>query len=232
MADKRMISNTIYDQDEFLDMPTTARDLYTYLNLAADDEGFVGNAKSIMRKIRASEDDLKILLAKRFILSFETGIGVVVVKHWLIHNTLRQDRIKETTYLKEKQTLELNEYGAYTEHNEGVRQVSDKRRLNNTNLIYTDLDFDLSFIKEIIDYLNIKTNTKYRYNNTRTNSLIKGRISEGYTIEDIKKVIDVKCDEWLNTDMAKYLRPETLFNATKFQSYINQKGKPTINDRW
>ena len=106
--EKRMISSEIYIQDEFLDMPPSARDLYTYLNLNADDEGFVGKTKSVMRQIRASEDDLKILLAKRYLLSFDGGSSVVVIKHWLIHNSIRQDRIIETNYKKEKEQLKLN----------------------------------------------------------------------------------------------------------------------------
>ncbi|MGE4321206.1 MAG: conserved phage C-terminal domain-containing protein [Acholeplasmataceae bacterium] len=223
--EKRMISNSIYDQDEFLDMPHSAIVLYTYLNLAADDEGFVGNTKSVMRKVRASEDDLKILLAKRFVLAFEHGSSIVVIKHWLIHNSIRQERIKDTTYQKEKATLKLNEFGAYTESKDGlfsdeeldVRQLSDNCQPSISNLIYTDL------IKLIIDYLNNKLNTKYKYTNTTTNSHIKARLDEGFTVEDFYLVIDTKFNEWINDDkMRNYLRPITLFRPSNFESYLNQ----------
>jgi len=248
--EKRMLSNKIYDQDEFLDMPATARDLYTYLNLSADDEGFVGNTKSIMRKTRASEDDLKILLAKRFLLSFDNGKSVVVIKHWLIHNTIRQDRVIPTTYVKEKETLTLNEYGAYTEkrddtnlfdliENDSVRQVSDtcppnlilsnlKESISISNNIYnkdnnSSSDTKLLEIKEIIDYLNEKLEKRYTYRNTTFNSHIRGRLKDGFTVNDFKEVIDKKYDEWFGTDWEKYLTPDTLFRPGNFEKYLNQK---------
>ena len=79
------------------------------------------------------------------------------------------------------------------------------------------------YIVECIDYLNKKAGTKYKYTSDKNNSLINARLEDGYTVDNIKKVIDIKCAEWLNTDMAKYLRPETLFNKTKFENYVNQK---------
>lgn len=116
MANKRMFSKQITSSDAFMDMPATSQLLYFHLNMEADDDGFVGNPKRIIRMISAGEDDFKILVAKRFILSFESGI--VVIKHWLIHNLIRGDRYTETTYKIEKSTLGKNEYGAYTEKNE------------------------------------------------------------------------------------------------------------------
>ena len=100
MAQKRMFSLQIVDTDAFLDMPLSSQLLYFHLTMRADDEGFIGNPKKIMRLIGVQDDDMKILLAKRFILSFESG--VVVIKHWLIHNTIRMDRFNKTSYGKEK----------------------------------------------------------------------------------------------------------------------------------
>lgn len=244
--EKRMISTAITKHDEFLDMPLSAQALYFHLNMDADDEGFVSNVKSLMRQVRCSEDDLKILLAKRYILKFESG--VVVIKHWLIHNTIRQDRVIETKFTEEKSLLAVKENGSYTEKVTalqiddlgGVSQVSDtvsdKCPPRHTNLISTDLSLsNISFIKEVIDYLNNILGTKYRYDNTANNKLINGRISEGRTLEDFKKVIDVKYDEWKNTDMAIYLRPQTLFNKTNFEGYLNQlhiSKTKTLQDRW
>lgn len=234
MSEKRMISNSIYDSDEFLDMPHSAIALYTYLNLGADDEGFVGNTKSIMRKIRASDDDLKILLAKRFVLSFESGKSVVVIKHWLIHNTIRQDRIKETNYLKEKETLVLNEYGAYTESNNLIKindvgHMSDNSQPSISNLFLTNTY--IPSLKEIIDYLNNVLGSKYRYDNSRTNKMLNARL-KNYTVEDIKKVIDFKYNEWKDNEaMKKYLRPETLFNETKFENYYNEANIKDIEQK-
>lgn len=117
---KRMISQDIVDSDVFLDMPQSTQLLYFHLAVRADDDGFV-SPKKIMRIMGASDDDLKILIGKRYLLAFESG--VVVIKHWLIHNLIRADLYKETTYLKEKATLGLNEFGAYTELREGVSEL-------------------------------------------------------------------------------------------------------------
>lgn len=86
-----------------------------------------------------------------------------------------------------------------------------------------DIELDSNIYSLIINYLNLKANTNYRVNNKKTKSLIKARISDGFIKEDFEKVIDIKVNEWLNTDMQRYLRPETLF-GNKFESYLNQKG--------
>lgn len=91
-----MFSPDIVDSDAFLDMPTSSQLLYFHLGMRADDDGFV-NPKKIMRMVGANGDDLKVLLTKRFLLPFESG--VVVIKHWLIHNLIRKDRYKETMYV-------------------------------------------------------------------------------------------------------------------------------------
>lgn len=113
MAERRMFTQKIVDSDAFLDMPLSSQALYFHLNMRADDDGFVNNSKKIQRMIGASEDDLKLLIAKRFVLAFESG--VIVIKHWRMHNLLRKDRYNETQYKDEKATLELKENGSYTE---------------------------------------------------------------------------------------------------------------------
>jgi len=129
MAKKRMMSLSIMDTDAFLDMPMSSQALYFHLLMRADDEGFIGNPKKIMRMIGSQDDDLRVLSSKRFILTFESGI--VVIKHWLIHNNIRTERMQETTYKKEKETLSLNEYNAYTESkSDNVRQMSDSCQTN------------------------------------------------------------------------------------------------------
>ena len=113
MAERRMFAKTIVTSDAFLDMPASTRCLYFLLGMVADDDGFVNNPKSIMRQAGSTADDLNLLIAKRFILTFQSG--VVVIKHWCIHNTIQKDRYKETKYLEEKSTLMLDENKAYTE---------------------------------------------------------------------------------------------------------------------
>ena len=113
MAERRMFAKSIVLSDAFLDMPMSARCLYFTLGMLADDDGFVGNPKSIMRQCGASKDDMNILLSKRYVLGFESG--VMVIKHWRMNNYLQNDRHKPTTYLEELDTLELDNKGAYTE---------------------------------------------------------------------------------------------------------------------
>lgn len=113
MAERRMFAKTIVTSDAFLDMPPTARCLYFLLAMMADDDGFVNAPRSIMRQAGATLDDMNILIAKRFVLTFESG--VVVIKHWKIHNLIKSDRYKETTYLEEKAMLTLDDKKAYTE---------------------------------------------------------------------------------------------------------------------
>lgn len=112
MAERRMFAKTIADSDAFLEMPATSQMLYFHLSMRADDDGFINNPKRIMRMIGASEDDMKILLAKAFVISFETG--VVVIKHWRINNYLRNDRYKPTVYEDEMSQLSVKGNGAYT----------------------------------------------------------------------------------------------------------------------
>ena len=113
MAERRMFAKTIIDSDPFLDMPLSTQALYFHLSMRADDDGFINNPKKIQRMIGASDDDLRVLVMKRFILPFESG--VVVIKHWRMHNYIRNDRYKETVYQEEKSQLLLKENGSYTE---------------------------------------------------------------------------------------------------------------------
>lgn len=126
MANRRMFSLKIVDSDAFLDMPQSTQLLYFHLSMRADDDGFVGNPKKVMRMIGSSEDDYKVLIAKRFILNFESG--VVVIKHWKIHNYIQTDRYQPTQYLEEKKTLETKENGAYTDRIQDVSKMDTQVR--------------------------------------------------------------------------------------------------------
>lgn len=123
MAERRMFAKTIIDSDAFLDMPMSTQCLYFHLAMRADDEGFLNNPKKVQRMVGASEDDLKILLSKRFILAFESG--VIVIKHWKIHNYIRGDRIVKTAYKEERALLDVKENGAYTERRACDNQLPD-----------------------------------------------------------------------------------------------------------
>ena len=112
MAERRMFSKSVIDSDEFMDMPLSTQALYFHLAIRADDDGFLSNPKKIMRMICASEDDMKILKAKNFIIAF--GTGIIVITHWKMHNYIRSDRYKETVHKEEKKLLSVTENGMYT----------------------------------------------------------------------------------------------------------------------
>lgn len=112
MAKKRMYSNAVTDSDAFIEMSSAAQALYFHLNQGADDDGFNNQIQLAMLKAHASTDDLKILMAKNFVIRFESG--VIVIKHWRLHNTLRKDRYTPTNYQEELRMLGIKENGAYT----------------------------------------------------------------------------------------------------------------------
>lgn len=114
-----MFTQKIVDSDAFLDMPLSTQALYFHLNMRADDDGFINNPKRIQRSIGATDDDLKLLLAKRFLICFENG--VIVIKHWRMHNTLKKDRYNPTQYQDELARLEVKDNKAYTEKDIGNR---------------------------------------------------------------------------------------------------------------
>lgn len=113
MAEKRMFARKIIDSDAFLEMPLSAQALYFHLNMRADDDGFVNNPKRITDYVNASVDDLKILLTKRFVIGFESG--VIVIRHWKIHNTIKSDRYRLTDYQEELARLLIEPSKAYSE---------------------------------------------------------------------------------------------------------------------
>lgn len=126
MAQKRMFTMKIVDSDAFLDMPLSTQCLYFHLNMRADDDGFIGNPKRIMQMIGAGADDMKLLIMKRFVLVCNED-GVIVIKHWRMHNTLSRNRYTETSYTDEKNMLFLKENGSYS--------LSDGEPIDDTKLI-------------------------------------------------------------------------------------------------
>ena len=122
MAERRMFSKTIIDSDVFLDMPTSTRLLYYDLAMRADDDGFINNPRKIARMTGASDDDLKILASKNYIIPFASGI--VVIRHWRVHNYIRKDTYNETQYKLEKSMLELDNNKCYST----IRPSTSRRR--------------------------------------------------------------------------------------------------------
>lgn len=239
MAERRMMAKSVIDTDAFLDMPASTQSLYFHMLLRADDDGFIASPKGILRIIGASDDDLKLLLAKQYLFRFESG--VVVIKDWKIHNYIKSDRYKPSMH-PERELLTITANKEYTLINSDAEEVEPKCiqsgtkmepeciqngtigkvrlgkvRLGKNNILSSKHDF----ADEIIQYLNMRTGAKYKSTTSKTKQLINARVNEGFTLDDFKTVIDKKCVEWCGTEFEKFLRPNTLF-GTKFESYLNQ----------
>lgn len=232
MANKRMFSLDVVDTDQFLEMPVTTQALYFHLGMRADDDGFISSPRKTMKIANCTNDDLRLLISKGYIIPFETGI--VVITDWKKNNFIRNDRYKPTQYQKELKTLSvsggsyvLNAVGIPSD-NQTVYQMEPQVRLGKDSIdkyIVEQNSTGYPF-KEIIEYLNNRSGKNYRYTTKATQKHIRARFEEGFSLEDFKRVIDWKTSEWLGNDkMERYLRPETLF-GTKFESYLNES--PTL----
>lgn len=184
-----MFSKHIIDSDAFLDMPTSTQVLYFHLCMRADDEGFVGNPKRIMKMLGSNDDDFKILIAKSFIIPFENS--VCVIKHWLIHNTIRMDRFNPTTYIDEKNKLEVKENKAYTLGLPNGNQMETQVKLSKVNLIKDKLDSEQSSreIEQLIkSFETINPAVKKMYGN-KTQRKACSDLIENYTFERVNTVV-------------------------------------------
>lgn len=221
MGERRMFTKRITESDAFLEMPSSSQMLYFHLSMNADDDGFVSNPRKIQRMCGASNDDYSLLIMKRFILVFESG--VIVIKHWRMHNYIQSDRYKPTDYIDEKKMLGLKKNKSYTldESQMDSRCIPAIEDNDSGSIEDKKKQEEIESIKEIIDYLNMRTGTRYRYQAQNTQKHIRARLNEHFTVDDFKTVIDKKYAEWNGTNMSKFLRPETLF-GTKFESYLNQ----------
>ena len=248
MAERRMMSKSIIKSDTFLDMPATTQNLYFHMLLDADDDGFINAPKSIMRMIGAKDDDMKVLAAKQFVIPFESG--VVVIKDWKIHNYIQNDRYKPST-LPERDLLNIQKDKTYTLKSDVSRMDTEciqtvsigKDRLGKVRLgkdrvgkdsidtlcHVTHDDVDKSHF-EIIEYLNMKTGSKFKATTKPYIQAIRSRLKEGYTIDDFKTVIDKKCREWKGTKLEKYLTPKTLFAPSHFDTYLNSNEMAAMTD--
>lgn len=173
-------------------------------------------------------------------------------KQTKIFNNLRRPlekskkRSKCGSIIKSNENQEENETKT-KENQKEIKTKSNENQKENENKTHQDVNvivnvndnvdvnvkkISLEEIKGIIEYLNIKSNSHYKYSTDKTQTLIKARIKDGFTLDDFKIVIDKKCEEWLGTDFEKFLRPETLF-SNKFEGYLNQKitaKKKTLKD--
>lgn len=139
MANRRMFSLSVVDTDLFLEMPQSSQNLYFHLGMRADDDGFVSNTKKIMKMIGATDDDIKLLIAKQYIIPFDSGI--IVIKHWRMNNYLRNDRYKETNYKEEKQQIIVDDNLVYQMDTNGIHRLGkDSIGKNIEKEIYKEKD--------------------------------------------------------------------------------------------
>lgn len=205
MARKRMFDVEIIDTDLFLEMPTSTRLFYYDLGMRADDDGFINNYKKIMKMTGATEDDLKILLTKQYLIPFDTG--VIVIRHWKINNYLRKDRYTETMYKEEKRMLKEDENGAYLipNNNLGIPMVyTEKKRIEENS------------IEE-------KETNKEKENSEEVKPVSKSNIYEERFKEFWKryprKEKKAKCKEWyLKNKPSEELHRDILFGITFYSS--------------
>jgi uncharacterized phage protein (TIGR02220 family) len=230
-----MYSKQIVDSDDFLDMPLSAQALYLHLLVRADDDGFTNGTKKIMRMIGARDDDLKVLIGKNFIILFESG--VLVIKHWLIHNSIRKDRYKPTVHNDEKKLIEIKENNSYTLKKEPLdgldtewqpigNQMDTQVRLGKVSIGKNNKppsippkggneESEKIPYKEIVEYLNLKTKSKYKHTTKKTKSLISARFNEGFTKDDFFKAIDNAFAFRMAQDGdLSNMKPSILFNGT------------------
>ena len=244
-----MMSKKIIDTDNFLDMSQSTQCLYFHLLLRADDDGFIQSPKSIMRITGCKDDDLKLLNAKGFVIGFETG--VIVIRHWRIHNYVQSDRYSRSE-LPEAKCVELknkvyevvgqpinpdntymdtkciqNGYNLDTQIR--IDKIREEENRIETLCYVSHDDVDKSHF-EIIEYLNIKTGSKFKATTKPYIQAIRSRLKEGYTVDDFKTVIDKKCREWKGTKLEKYLTPKTLFAPSHFDTYLNSNEMAAMTD--
>ena len=237
MKNKRMFSLGVIDTDLFMEMPISSRLLYYELGMRADDDGFVDNWKKILACAGLKEDDLKVLIAKKYIIPFDSG--VIVIRHWRLNNYLRSDRYEETKYLNEKSNLELNQNQEYSLKDDvgipSVYQVSTNRlpRLDKNSIDKNNKEE--KYIKEESKD-NSDTKSTYeemfeefwsRYPKKKVKSkarewYMKHRPSKELHEEILMSLLFFAEDEEWKKDNGKYIpHPTTFLNQRRWEDYRN-----------
>ena len=198
MAERRMFAKTIIDSDAFLDMPQSSQLLYFHLSMRGDDEGFINNPKSIMRNVGCKDDDIKLLIAKKFLIPFDSG--VVVIKHWRIHNYIQKDRFTPTKYQTEKAMLSLDENKSYTQCIQNVSNMDTQVRIGKDSigkvnkekskkeslfsLFVNDYNISESLQAKLSEWLAYKTERKESYKEQGLKALLRKVENNAITFGD------------------------------------------------
>lgn len=221
MAERRMFAKTIIDSDAFLDMPLSTQALYFHLSMRADDDGFVNSPKKISRLLGCGDDDARLLLAKKFIISFESG--VIVIKHWKIHNYIQKDRYNKTNYHEEMGLLSIDKNNGYTLDTEciqngdtgKVREELGKGRKEKINK------------KELITNFLQSSNLQYINKNSLTEWLEYKKWN--YEIVGVKKILSLL--EKFNFETQSKMIDNSIMNGYKGLFEIKQQVNNTNKTR-
>ena len=220
MATRRMFSLDVVNTDLFLDMPVSAQCLYFHLGMRADDDGFIASPKQIMRMATCTQDDMKILVSKGFVIPFESGI--VVIRHWKQHNYIQSDRYRKTKYTEEKDRLELkdNVYVLDTERIQSSSKADTQYRLSKDIVRDRDNNYSVHFESFWNAYPRKKEKAKaYKCYNAR--------INDGYSEEELLTAATEyakECKERKTEERYIKLGSTFLSASTPFVDYLKKEG--------
>lgn len=226
MAERRMFTEKITESDAFLEMPLSSQALYFHLCMNGDDDGFVKNPRRIAKMLGATDDDMKLLVAKNFVLLYENG--VIVIKHWRMHNLLRKDRYHPTEYVEEKSMLYLKDNGAYTlDETQGKPLINGEK-----DSLATRWQPDGNHLATE-DRLGKDSIVKYNNNNINNNKINVSKCSTLSVESDLEKIPLCDGTEWKPSE-EEYQEYSRLFpdvnietEFRKMRSWCNANTKKT-----
>ena len=245
-----MFSLAVVDTDKFNDMPISARLLYYELGMRADDDGFVSSAKKIVRMVGCSEDDLKLLITKGFVICFESGI--IVIAHWNVHNCIRKDRKKDTFFKAEKEMLSLdNEVYTMldnqltticlpTDNQMSAQDKLSKDKLNKDNTMSTVVDGGNSFDYEaVVNSFNsicvslpkVKTLNDKRKRQIKSAYKLLGDVSfeEYFNMIESSDFLTGRNEKWANCGFDWCIKPANIVKVLEGNYSKSQQNATTSN---
>lgn len=254
MAEKRMFTKSIVDSDKFLEMPLSTQALYFHLGMRADDEGFINSPKKIIRAVNCNEDDLKLLIAKGFVICFDTGI--IAITHWKLHNHIQKDRFKPTLYEEEKSLLDENNRKEYIlktavsnsmdtkciqfVSNAGTKNRLDKNRIDKDSVetISTAVDvrnaFDYQGVVDLFNSVCVSLPKVQKLNDKRRKLIVNAdKHLEDMTFDELFSLVESsdfltgRNGKWSGCGFDWILNPANLTKIIE-GNYLN-KANPMVN---
>lgn len=218
MAQKRMFSKDVISNDNFIEMPDSSQNLYFHLSMNADDDGFISNYKSVMRMLGKKEDDLKVLIAKQFLIPFENGL--LVIRHWKLNNYIQKDRYKETIFKDEKAKLTLDNSNVYNLDTECIHSIDknsiDKISLDiSSNSLYDFVEENFGRTLSSVEYEEI---SKWEDNDLTRYAIKQAILNSAYSIKYINTILSSYKKKNIQT-VQQAQEDEKKFKASKDKPY-------------